>query len=112
MVELLQAMGLSPLHAEAHTTTLSHTHTITPSPTQASSKSDSVPKAGGQTDLSAAETTTDNRTGFHGNTDVHGNTAVLNSIQGGQTMLHVAAQSGQANVVHVLLQYGADPTIR
>lgn len=106
MVKLLQAMGLSPLHAEAHTTTLSHTHTITPSPTQASSRSDSVPELGGQTDSSAAETTTDNGTGFHGNT------AILNSIQGGQTMLHVAAQSGQANVVHVLLQYGADPTIR
>ena len=120
LVKLLQVIGLSPLHAETHTTTpsaihtltLSPTHTTTPSVTQASGRYDSVPEMGGQTDSSSAETTSDNWKGIHGNTGVHGNTAILNALQGGQTLLHVAAQSGQANIVHVLLQYGADPAIR
>ncbi len=36
----------------------------------------------------------------------------LNRLFDGQTALHVATESGQAEVVDLLLQYGASPAIR
>ena len=37
---------------------------------------------------------------------------VLNTLHGGTSLLHVASACGHAELVTVLLQFGADPTIR
>lgn len=39
-------------------------------------------------------------------------TGVLNTLHGGTSPLHVASACGHAELVRILLQFGADPTLR
>ena len=110
LIKLLQGLGLSPIHTRTHTITPS----LSPSST-ASQSSDCTPA--GQTDTSGnngvhGNTGIHGNAGNHGNNSNHSNIAVLNTLHSGQTMLHIAVQYGHANVVQVLLQYGADPAIK
>lgn len=50
--------------------------------------------------------------GGWGETDSSHSLEVLNRLWHGQTALHLAAERGQVEVVHLLMQYGANPAIR
>ena len=83
-MELLQSMGLRPLHV-------------------------TLDQQGEESDAMVPETAVGSP---ESQLREHPLPELLNQLYGGRTALHTAAESGRAEVVRLLLQYGADPAIR
>ena len=86
-MELLQSMGLRPLHT-----------TLDQQGEDSGTVDSSAETAVGSTDESPPQE--------------QPLPELLNQQYGGKTALHTASERGQADVVRLLLQYGADPAIR